>query len=100
MMQQKQRDSTVEDVEWTNQVADEMAKNPEQAIVFTKCFDWNEKILVTIGCCSHEEKVCGEKLRSQGARLHILASPELWDKPAGKGCLISWGSHVGRRQIR
>ena len=28
MMQQKQRDPIAEDVEWTNQVADEVAKNP------------------------------------------------------------------------
>ena len=29
--------------------------------------------------------------------MHILTSPDIWDKPVGKGCLMSWGSHVIRR---
>ena len=55
-MQQKQRGPTAEDVGWTNQVADDMAKNPEQATVFTKCFNWGQKILVPVGSCSHVER--------------------------------------------
>ena len=56
MMQQKQRDPTVEDVEWANQVAMEMAGKPDRAIVFRKCFDWSRSILVTVGSCAHANK--------------------------------------------
>ena len=67
----------------------------------------DNKILLTIGDCSHADSDFYDKAvaktdgyRSQGARIHILASPDLWDKRTGKGSLVPWGSHVLRRMIR
>ena len=69
----------------------------DRAIVFRICFDWNDKILVTIGDSSPADSVGYDRVidktdgyRSQGARLHVLASPDLWDRPTGKGCLVYW----------
>ena len=64
MMQQKQRDPTAEDVEWTNEVAMEMASGRDRAIVFHKCFDWNRTILLIVGSTAHVDKDDGEKLGS------------------------------------
>ena len=38
--------------------------------------------------------------RSQGGRLHILASSDLWILPKGRECLVSNGSHVLWKAIR
>ena len=38
--------------------------------------------------------------RSQGGRLHILASSDLWTLPKGRGCLVPNGSHVLWKAIR
>ena len=65
------------------------------------------KIVVTIGDCSHADSVVHDAVvdttdgyRSQGARLHILVSLDLWGKPKGRGSLMSWGAHVLREAIR
>ena len=81
---------TAEDIFWANAVMEEILDELDRAIVFRRCFEWDDKILVTIGDCSHADSVVYDIVvdktdgyRSHGARLHVLASPDLWDKPNG-----------------
>lgn len=61
--------------------------------------------MLSIGDCSHANSVIYDTVvtdgyKSQGARLHILATPGLSTTTIGSGCLISYASHILRPPLR
>ena len=83
-----------EDVAWDNSFAKDMADDLDKAIVFRNLLDWNNKILINIGDCSHADSNVYDEFvqkthgyRSEGARLHVLATPDLWEKLASMGIM-------------
>ena len=81
-VQQVQRKPAREDIERTNSVVEEVRADPDRAIVFTKCLNWENMLLITIADCSHADSELYDEVtetldpyRSQCAGLHFLATP-------------------------
>ena len=87
----------VRDLKEANKVVEYALNTADKGIVFRSgILDWNTMVLGNVCDASHanESTDSGEPHRSQGARMHILATPELKDGSSCHFHLIGWASNV------